>query len=75
MKEKTTFVFNGFLQLSNLDKLDLVNSINEYFDSTERDPIRMAAEERFEKVLESEGSAKCPCCSGQGDSRRTHTLS
>ena len=62
MKEQTVFVFNGFLQLPNLEKLDLVNSINEYFDSTEREPIRNAAEERFAKISESKEVETCPCC-------------
>ena len=61
MNSKTTVVFHGFLQLPNLDKLELVNAINEYFDSTEREPIRAAAETEFDK-LRSEGEINCPCC-------------
>ena len=34
MKDNTTIDFNGFLQLPNLEKLDLVNAINEFFDSS-----------------------------------------
>ena len=61
MNSKTTIVFHGFLQLANLDKLELVNAINEYFDSTEREPIRNAAEDEFEK-LKTAGGLQCPCC-------------
>lgn len=62
MKDETATVFNGFLQLQNLDKLELVNAINEYFDSIDREPIRAAADERFETIDRSENSFECPCC-------------
>ena len=62
MKDETATVFNGFLQLQNLDKLELVNAINEYFDSIDREPIRAAADERFETIDRSESNFKCPCC-------------
>jgi len=62
MKDKTAIVFNGFLQLANLEKLDLVNSINEYFDSTEREPIRADAEGRFAEIRRISPNEKCPCC-------------
>ena len=61
MNYKTSVVFHGFLQLPNLDKLELVNSINEYFDSTERETLRAAADLEFEK-LRSEDEMNCPCC-------------
>lgn len=61
MNSKTIVVFHGFLQLPNLDKLELVNAINEYFDSTEREPIRSAADSEFER-LRFEGEIQCPCC-------------
>jgi hypothetical protein len=61
MNSKTTIVFHGFLQLPNLDKLELVNAINEYFDSTEREPIRAAADAEFEKLRDA-GELNCPCC-------------
>ena len=62
MKDDTATVFNGFLQLQNLDKLELVNAINDYFDSNDREPIRAAADERFKKIDRSENKFKCPCC-------------
>jgi len=62
MKEKAAFVFNGFLQLPNLEKLEVVNSVNEYFDSMEREPIRAAAEAEFKEIIGSKPSEVCPCC-------------
>jgi hypothetical protein len=62
MKDNTAVVFNGFLQLPNLEKLDLVNAINDYFDSNDREPIRAAADEIYEKIDRSASDFKCPCC-------------
>lgn len=62
MNDKTAIVFKGFLQLANLEKLEVVNSINEYFDSTEREPIRAAAEARFAEIHGKAEKEKCPCC-------------
>jgi len=62
MKDKTTIVFHGFLQLTALEKLELVNAINEYFDSNDREPIRAAADAEFEKLASGSASFKCPCC-------------
>jgi len=59
MKPNTVVVFHGFLQLPNLDKLELVNAINEYFDSTDREPIRAAADAEFAKL---NSDCQCPCC-------------
>ena len=42
MEENITVVFHGFLNLPNLEKLKLVEAINEYFDLNEREPIRRA---------------------------------
>lgn len=50
MKEDATMVFQGFLNLPNLDKLNLVEAINEYFDSNEREPIRKEHEARFAAI-------------------------
>jgi hypothetical protein len=61
MDEKVTLVFHGFLNLTAKQKLQLVGSINDYFDSSDRDPIRAAADARFEEVRAS-GTVACPCC-------------
>jgi hypothetical protein len=62
MNSKAAFIFHGFLQLPNLEKLDVVNAINDYFDSTEREPIRAAADAEYEKLRADEPNFKCPCC-------------
>jgi hypothetical protein len=64
MKEKTAIVYHGFLQLAALEKLELVNAINEYFDSNDREPIRAAADAEFEKLRAESRSFECPCCCG-----------
>jgi len=62
MKEKPAFVFNGFLQLPNLERLAVVNAINEFFDSTEREPIREEAESKFAEMRVNSPNDICPCC-------------
>ena len=62
MKDKTSIVYHGFLQLAALEKLELVNAINEYFDSNDREPIRAAADAEYVKLREA-SSFDCPCCS------------
>lgn len=62
MNENITIVFNGFLNLPNLDKLAMVNAINEYFDSNDREPIRAAADERFGNINVSSPAFRCKCC-------------
>jgi hypothetical protein len=62
MKPDLTVVFNGFLNLPNLEKLELVNAINDYFDSNDREPIRAAADERFAKIDKGEPEFRCKCC-------------
>jgi hypothetical protein len=61
MDPETEFVFHGFLQLANLEKLALVNAINEYFDSMNREPIREAHDEAYAK-LRTKADLRCPCC-------------
>jgi predicted ABC-type transport system involved in lysophospholipase L1 biosynthesis ATPase subunit len=62
MNENVTVVFHGFLNLANLEKLKLVEAINEYFDSNHREPIREENQKRFEEIgLGSEGKT-CKCC-------------
>lgn len=62
MKEDITVVFRGFLNLPNLEKLKLVEAINEYFDSNEREPIRSANEDRFEDLDFDSSAFVCKCC-------------
>lgn len=62
MTDDATIVFHGFLNLTNLEKLDLVNAINEYFDSTDRGPIRAARDAEFDKVDPAKTGKACKCC-------------
>lgn len=62
MSDDVTIVFHGFLNLTNLEKLKLVESINEYFDSMEREPIRDENEKLFAGLKVGEGAMKCKCC-------------
>jgi len=60
MKENVTVVFHGFLNLTALEKLKLTEEINNYFDSNNRDPIRLDNETEF-KNLDLDKN-KCKCC-------------
>ena len=55
-----TVIMNGFLHLPNLDKLKVVEAINEYFDSNDREPIRAANDEEFAKI--DLDQTLCICC-------------
>ncbi|MEP7075399.1 MAG: hypothetical protein ABI878_06280 [Acidobacteriota bacterium] len=62
MTDDAAVVFHGFLNLPNLEKLTVVEAINDYFDSMDRDPIRAENEERF-AALDLVGTGKkCKCC-------------
>ena len=62
MNEDVTVVFHGFLSLTNLEKLKLVESINEYFDSMKREPIREANEKAFAELGIGSTGPACRCC-------------
>ena len=62
MEENITLVFRGFLNLNGKEKLRLIEEINNYFDSTDREPIRAENDTKF-MALEVEGKIeKCRCC-------------
>lgn len=61
MDENTTVVLHGFFNLPNLEKLKVVEMINDYFDSNDREPIRKQNDERFARIDFTVGG-KCPCC-------------
>ncbi len=62
MNDNAAIVFNGFLQLPNLEKLTIVEAINEYFDSNEREPMRAAVEARFAEIDRNAPDFRCVCC-------------
>ena len=43
MNKDITVIMHGFLKLPNLDKLKVVEAINEYFDSNDREPIHASS--------------------------------
>ena len=62
MKENMTVLFDGFLNLPNLEKLKLVEAINDYFDSNDREPIRRANAAKFAEINFDATECKCKCC-------------
>jgi hypothetical protein len=58
MTDDAAVVFHGFLNLPNLEKLQIVEAINEYFDSNVREPIRAANDEQFAGI----DLKTCVCC-------------
>ena len=62
MEENVTLVFHGFLNLTGKEKLQLVNQINNYFDSNDREPIRQDNETKFQKIDLSSPGKNCKCC-------------
>jgi len=62
MNENVTVVFHGFLNLAHLEKLKLVEAINEYFDSTDREPIRAENEAAFAELHVGQADRRCKCC-------------
>lgn len=62
MNENMTMVFHGFLNLTMKEKMQLVEAMNDYFDSTNREPIREANEVEFRKIEFDSVGKTCRCC-------------
>jgi len=62
MDENITQVFHGFLNLTAKEKLRLVEAINDYFDSNDREPIRAENEAKFAALDWNLPENKCKCC-------------
>ncbi len=60
--ENLTLVFHGFLNLTAKEKLKLVEKINDYFDSNEREPIRAENDSQFKKIKFNANDKICICC-------------
>ncbi len=55
-------ILNGFFQLPHLQKKKVVDAINDYLDSTDRDPIRAEYDLKFEELRNSDPDFDCKCC-------------
>ena len=62
MSENVTVVFHGFLNLSAREKMEMVEAINNYFDSNNREPIREENENAFAEMQVGTGGKPCKCC-------------
>ncbi len=67
MNKDVAVIFHGFLKLPNLDKLKVVEAINEYFDSNDREPIRAANDAEFANIDLT--ASPCICCGNLSGSR------
>ena len=55
-------VFHGFLNLPHLQKLKLVEAMNDYFDSNNREPIRKENEAKFAEINFDAPEKISKCC-------------
>ena len=63
MTDNTAIVFHGFLNLTNLEKLKLVEIMNDYFDNIPvRESIRAENEKRFAELRDTDKKVACKCC-------------
>lgn len=62
LSDNATYVFRGFLNLPNLEKLSIVEAINEYFDSNDRATIRNEYECNFDEIVKGSQYWECNCC-------------
>jgi len=63
MDRDATIIIHGFLQVPNLEKLQIVNAINDYFDAvTERESIRAEHDSRFLELDVIGNNIECKCC-------------
>ena len=62
MGPESMIVLHGFLRLPNREKMKVVNVMNEYFDSTEKERLRAELDERFEALEVIQNGIECKCC-------------
>ena len=62
MNENVAVVFHGFLNLAHLEKKKLVDAMNDYFDSMDREPIREENERRIAELGIGSDGKTCKCC-------------
>ncbi|MEQ1765205.1 MAG: hypothetical protein ABL984_18905 [Pyrinomonadaceae bacterium] len=62
MNNDAIVVLHGFFQLPHLEKKKVVDGINDYFDSMDREPIRAEYDRAFAQLKSDEPSFHCKCC-------------
>lgn len=62
MNKDAIVVLHGFFQLPHLQKKKVVDAINDYFDSMDREPIRAEYDRTFAQLKVDEPSFECKCC-------------
>lgn len=67
MNKDAEAILHGFLKLSNLQKLQIINEINEYFDSIDREGVRAEHERRFAHLVATKELVECKCCGREWD--------
>lgn len=66
MNKDAVIVLHGFFALPNLEKLEVVNAVNEYFDAvSEREAIRRRFDDQFAELNVIGKGIECKCC-GRG---------
>lgn len=66
MNEDAVIVLHGFFQLPHLQKKKLVDAINHYFDSMDREPIRAEYDRMFDELNKDRPNFECKCCGRPG---------
>lgn len=61
----TLFVIHGFLSLPNRAKMQVVEAMNEYFDSGEKEKVRARYDESFAELTTAGAKIDCVCCGGK----------
>ena len=63
MNKDAIMIVRGFLQLPNLEKKEVVDALNQYFDElNKRESFRANVEEQFLRVGVVENKIECKCC-------------
>ena len=62
MNKDAIVVLHGFFQLPHLEKKKVVDAINDYFDSMDREPIRAGYDGAFEQLKSDDPTFECKCC-------------
>ena len=62
MDRDAEVVPHGFLALPNREKMKVVEAMNEYFDSIDKERIRAEHDGRFESLGVIEKGIECKCC-------------